>query len=64
MSERAVTISFPKCDPCPPLAMWPAKNLIFNSCPKCTQPADPVKTARALKAKRLVSLPVVEEGKL
>lgn len=63
-SERAVTISFPKCDRCPPLAMWPAKNLIFNSCPECTHADDPVKTARALRAKRLVHLPVVEEGKL
>lgn len=63
-AEAAVTVSFPKCDRCPPLTMWPAKNLIFNSCPKCKHPTDPVEAACVLKEKRVVHLPVVEEGKL
>lgn len=57
-----VTISFPKCERCPPLTDWPAKNLIQNACPTCHHAADPVKTARALKAKRLIELPLAGEA--
>jgi hypothetical protein len=49
------------CDPCPSLSAWPTRNLILNGCPVCGHPGDPVKTARVLRGRRVVELPVVEE---
>ena len=49
------TISLPACEKHPPLREWPIKNLIESSCPRCTHAYDPDKTARELKARRLIA---------
>lgn len=50
-----VTITMPACYPaCPPLSRWPDRYLVMNLCPRCSTGADPIKTVRELKARRLL----------
>ncbi len=48
------TVSLPACDEHPPLRDWPWKSLIRATCPVCGRPGSREKTARELRARRLV----------
>lgn len=46
------TIAVPFCDKCPPLSVWPMKNLVLGGCPRCGKGAP--KAWRMIRARRLM----------
>ncbi len=52
--QAAVTLSVSPCEAaCPGLTGWPVRNLIENRCPECGTTADPEKTVRELRRRRV-----------